>query len=1082
MAEDTPKTPEQILLDQSGEGDLAVFDKDDVTKDILDDAVEYAAQEIKDGNNAHTLKLGAEITSIRTPGGNPAALSNGNGVDEEFLENIKANGGEDAVASFNQLSDTALFDFEVQKGKSDSDALPTIGDLINDVNENLGESQIALGVEKFQQENNIFSGNEPLVNVDEYTLENESNVGHMRLQQELGKHGPRKWPDTVDSESNEILSVKKLKNLGIQILMNSSGEIPAAIPDDPGRPGDVIKAQLASTIPGAARLGVKVPLSRFSAASVARDIQPGFDKSSKFPELEQETRFSYGSPNNHLVPFHSVSNFSSRAAAMLLALTVGGMLKALSATLSPPEDMPSVKDALKGLGGDDRTPKATIRRRYLGSSIDLAAKRNQSGAGLGPISTLTSLGSGDVVNQTKNPYTSTIAAGLQVFFGTPTGAAAQLLGAINPFSEDFAPVRQNPEYFSVLLRMLVRATVEDVLGAAGAATAAFGGDAGGRAPSPMDIDRTPGLDANPTNLLNVIENLRDAKIVKFMNIISALGDIQLESIDENGESVLSRIDEVPDNLKDDLGINPAALIKRNRLSNKVHKRFEDRLAWGADTIQSMYMVPNTLINAENIWYSNPDSNNYKAIVSSDKNYVNPTGQPTNGRLPKEMVDKVETLLDSYYMPFYFQDLRTNEIIAFHAFIENISDSFNAEYTEGEGYGRVGKTYSYKNTNRQMSLSFRILSTSPEDFNAMWLKINKLVMLLYPQYTKGRQLTYGDSKFIQPFSQLIGNSPMIRLRVGDLIKSNYSEFDLGRLFGIGTEGYSLPDDTVTFENTTIDTATYESLRTASDRMSAFDFDVGDKFGLIHGEGGNHSAISPAPPGGLAGAFAGASKAAAGAVTGDLPERERLPALPPYFKVTVDEVKQSGVYVLAVEGVSGVDRITVDFDLSTSRYLDIEMDLEFLKSKTGTSKLLAAIPAASLVGIAKGFTSPKSSTNGTTSFLGASNPIFQAFDSVGGEGLAGFIKDLSFDWSDARWETESPNSRAPMWCKVDINFAPVHDISPGLDSSGAPIGLPYNVGAILKNMKLSRNQDAADTRLAEITKNKDSASIPTSKQKK
>jgi hypothetical protein len=43
---------------------------------------------------------------------------------------------------------------------------------------------------------------------------------------------------------------------------------------------------------------------------------------------------------------------------------------------------------------------------------------------------------------------------------------------------------------------------------------------------------------------------------------------------------------------------------------------------------------------------------------------------------------------------------------------------------------------------------------------------------------------GGSKFYQPFSQVVGASPIVRLRVGDVIKSNYSRFSLARTFGIG----------------------------------------------------------------------------------------------------------------------------------------------------------------------------------------------------------------------------------------------------------------------------------------------------------
>jgi len=56
---------------------------------------------------------------------------------------------------------------------------------------------------------------------------------------------------------------------------------------------------------------------------------------------------------------------------------------------------------------------------------------------------------------------------------------------------------------------------------------------------------------------------------------------------------------------------------------------------------------------------------------------------------------------------------------------------------------------------------------------MWWKINKLLTLLYPQWSKGTRVFDEGSgnHFVQPFSQIIEASPMIRLRVGDIIKSN-----------------------------------------------------------------------------------------------------------------------------------------------------------------------------------------------------------------------------------------------------------------------------------------------------------------------
>jgi hypothetical protein len=166
-----------------------------------------------------------------------------------------------------------------------------------------------------------------------------------------------------------------------------------------------------------------------------------------------------------------------------------------------------------------------------------------------------------------------------------------------------------------------------------------------------------------------------------------------------------------------------------------------------------------------------------------------------GRIPIEVVNNIENRLDAEYVPFYFHDLRTNEIIGFHAFLESLSDSYSVAYNSTQAHGRADAVKNYTSTKRSLSFSFNVVSTSEDDFDEMWAKINKLVTLLYPQYTKGvlnvaQGLRFNspgpkrDFIFEQPFSQVVGGTPLIRLRIGDVVKSNYSRFNLSRLFGAG----------------------------------------------------------------------------------------------------------------------------------------------------------------------------------------------------------------------------------------------------------------------------------------------------------
>jgi hypothetical protein len=128
-----------------------------------------------------------------------------------------------------------------------------------------------------------------------------------------------------------------------------------------------------------------------------------------------------------------------------------------------------------------------------------------------------------------------------------------------------------------------------------------------------------------------------------------------------------------------------------------------------------------------------------------------------------------------------------------AFIQSINDDFNVEYSTTHGYGRTDPVYAYSKTTRQINMSFVLVAMNEIDHNYMWYIINKFVSMCYPQRDSGIKRYFNDGKpFIQPFSQVIAASPLIRLRLGDVIASNSSGRAMERIFG-GTETLqSLPD--------------------------------------------------------------------------------------------------------------------------------------------------------------------------------------------------------------------------------------------------------------------------------------------------
>ena len=274
-----------------------------------------------------------------------------------------------------------------------------------------------------------------------------------------------------------------------------------------------------------------------------------------------------------------------------------------------------------------------------------------------------------------------------------------------------------------------------------------------------------------------------------------------------------------------------------------------------------------------------------------------TSKYNSKRIPQKDVVAIEKELGKEYMPFYLHDLRTNEIIAMHAFLDSISDSFSPEYTSSSGYGRIDDVKHYVKTSRSINLTFLLYSMEERDFDLMWHQVNKIVSMVYPQWSNGVPSNNESlgKRFRFPFTQVPTASPLIRLRVGDIIKSNYSKENLKRL---------------------------------------------------HGN---------------------------------------------------KKIFKGGVRLTSFIG-----------DAVKSEITDAEVD-----GKTN-------------------------------------NPYTKAFETSGGQGLAGFITNLGVDFQEYVWNTNMPGSNAPHGVKITLGFAPIHDIPPGLDYNGMMRSAVYGVGKINKVM--------------------------------
>ena len=359
------------------------------------------------------------------------------------------------------------------------------------------------------------------------------------------------------------------------------------------------------------------------------------------------------------------------------------------------------------------------------------------------------------------------------------------------------------------------------------------------------------------------------------------------------------------------------------------------------------------------------------------------------RIPKEVVKELEDYLESEYVPFYMHDLRTNEVLSFHAFIESISDAFTPEYTSASGFGRIDDVRSYVKTTRNINMSFTVAATSETDHDFMWYQINKLVTMVYPQWSEGLSTTDSatNQEFTFPFTQVPTASPLIRIRLGDVLKNNYSRSSLSRLFGLNATPISPepPEPPPKFE-------LLPGLYKVNSQFTDFS---GKQYVEI-----KNPVVAFAP---------------------DLNAFEAL------FSADEKEIDISEAHEIVKVTYNGE---TIELIVDSSRIRKLEKSVPVAQANPNFTEIM------------KPFTGDGNDVS--------NNPITNSYESGMSRGLAGFITQLDVNYNESNWETSRIGSKAPMLVKVTLNFAPIHDIPPGIDHNGMMRAPVYNVGRVNNQM--------------------------------
>lgn len=812
------------------------------------------------------------------------------------------------------------------------------------------------------------------------------------------------------------LTPGRMAVIGPLLTMRAGKELGAASPGANPNSGGT---QAAALLPGFGQLGAtKIDAKLLEAADVLASLTTDELDSAFVLSIGDK---SWGQLNNTDDPFSGTDALGMLLLSTVLVAGVELLLDGLSVLFGL--ITPQLKTPVR-----DKQGRYSMGEYFPGTKQ--AGKANAGGIG-GALSSLTSLNFGALlgVQPTNYPFQKAMTTGMNAFFGIPDSSSGggiglnQLVGALTSSTD-------SPGFNSVVARAIIRSSL-------------------------TIVDQLKKIGGNVMNaitqVLSLIDTIRSSKLIAACNVFATLGDSILSSpkdfIDPDTTNVkTSQMDSNPDEA-------PGAEVSKNRLRGTL------KLAWagnraGANLLLPASIAANSLVVKK---LGQPDPFMGVGQDSYSKVTLSVTQKDDYGRIKPEDALAFEDQLAASYVPFYFHDVRTNEMVSFHAFLASLTDDYTAAYNKEEGFGRVEPVKIYKGTERKIQMSFYIIATSLLDLDEMYVKINKLTTLMYPQYTQGITLGNKDKQysFTQPFSQLVGASPLIRLRLGDLLRSNYSVFNLGRLFGMGNPNFMIDGQSLQ-NDSTLDTPTVEGLA-----KSLRDAQANPNSETYYPIRGSYPYIPD--PGSLAGGLG-------------LPVP--LPKIPGFggddgpkfapkfdcdagiFKVKAKSLHPDNPQLMICEVAFRDD------DVFVKQYKDRlkAWDKMYNNDDSPMTKVIGGtyvFPAYSLyptdltkTNLSQQLSALNSVTQGNSTYTDAltkflspdNNAVVKSFADTAGKGLAGNIESMSFDWFDkVTWEVQQ-NFTAPKMCKVSLTFSPLHDISPGIDHLGFNRGAVYPVGSM------------------------------------
>tara|TARA_Y100001963_G_scaffold158902_1_gene260284 strand:+ start:2420 stop:3184 length:765 start_codon:yes stop_codon:yes gene_type:complete len=116
----------------------------------------------------------------------------------------------------------------------------------------------------------------------------------------------------------------------------------------------------------------------------------------------------------------------------------------------------------------------------------------------------------------------------------------------------------------------------------------------------------------------------------------------------------------------------------------------------------------------------------------------------------------------------FYHIPTDQAVDFKAYITDFSDDYSSNWESEEVYGRMDPIQTFKNTSREITISFDIVAGSLAEAKSNLEKFSKLIGFLYPNYDmQHKSLAQGK---VSVGANTISAAPLMRVKFMNLISS------------------------------------------------------------------------------------------------------------------------------------------------------------------------------------------------------------------------------------------------------------------------------------------------------------------------